>query len=64
MPRYDIKVELIGHDGNAFNLIGRVAKALRKEVSAEAATEFTNQAMEQGSYDELLAFIQETVDVT
>lgn len=64
-PRYpDVEVELIGTDGNAFALIGKVAKALRREVSREASDAFRSEAMIQGSYDELLQLIMRTVEVS
>lgn len=59
----DLTVELTGGDGNAFALIGNVARAIRRHAGTQAASDFTNQAMEQESYDELLRFIQETVNV-
>lgn len=58
-----VTVELIGQDGNAFNLIGLTARALRREVSPDAADAFTSEAMESESYEDLLAFIQATVHV-
>lgn len=64
-PTYPaVEVELIGTDGNAFALIGKVAKALRREVSREASDKFKAEAMSQGSYDELLALIMRTVEVS
>ena len=60
---YPVTVELVGTDGNAFALIGRVQKAIRREVGTEQATAFAAEAMEQGSYDELLRFIMQTVEV-
>ena len=59
----DVTVKLIGEDGNAFNLIGLVNRALRKGPGEDAAKEFTTSAMSCGSYDELLSLIQETVNV-
>lgn len=59
----DVTVQLTGRDGNAILIIGAVAKALRKEVSAEAATAFSNSAMDCGSYDELLQLAVTTVNV-
>lgn len=63
-PKYpDVRVQLTGEDGNAYSIIGRIAKALRREVSNDAATEFTTAAFDCGSYDELLVLAMETVDV-
>lgn len=58
----DIHVQLIGQDGNAFSIIGRVASAIRRKHGAEAASTFTNEAMTNESYDDLLAYISRTVD--
>jgi len=59
-----VKVQLTGKDGNVFNLIGIVAKALRSQVSEAAAIEFRNAAMDSSSYDEVLQLIMRTVDVS
>lgn len=64
MTTYDITVKLTGTDGNAFAIIGTVREAIRKNVGNEAAQEFSERVLQCGSYDELLAFVQETVDVT
>ena len=70
-PKYDpafvmypeVEVELIGQDGNAFTLIALTKSALRREVGKAAADRFFELATQTGSYDELLAFIQNTVTV-
>lgn len=58
-----LEVKLLGENGNAFNLIGITAKALRKHAGKEAAEEFLTESMEQKSYDDLLAYIQRIVTV-
>ena len=64
-PRFpDVQVELIGQDGNAFNLIGLTAKALRRAGHPFEANQFTSEAMEMGAYDELLQLIMRTVEVS
>lgn len=60
----DVHVQLSGRDGNAMLIIGRVAAALRQQVSGSAADEFAREAMDCDSYDELLAFVQRTVEVS
>lgn len=50
----DVKVRLVGTDGNAFAIIGAVSTALRKAGHPEAAKEFTEQAFKSKSYDALL----------
>lgn len=53
-PKYpDIEVELVGHDGNAFVVMGRVAKALRRTGHADEIAEFQKECMSD-DYDHLL----------
>lgn len=59
----EVHVQLTGQDGNAFMIIGRIAKALRSEVSPDAAAEFSHDAMNCESYDALLDFAGSTVNV-
>lgn len=59
----DVTVKLIGTDGNAFNLIGKVAAELRSVRGRDAVNTFTIMAMACESYDALLALIQRTVRV-
>jgi hypothetical protein len=50
----DIEVQLTGEDGNAFFIIGRVTKALRRAgVENDMIESFTNEAM-SGDYDNVL----------
>jgi hypothetical protein len=50
----DIKVQLTGHDGNAFAIMGRVSKALKMDgVSQEEVEEYQKESM-SGNYDHLL----------
>lgn len=60
----NVDVQLTGSDGNAFAIIGAVAKGLRRAGETEAATEFSNNAMDCGSYDELLQLAMATVNVS
>jgi hypothetical protein len=63
MPKYDIEVELIGNDGNAFSIMGAVTKAMRRAgVSQEERDEYFRQAT-AGDYDQLLATTMEWVEV-
>lgn len=59
----DVKVRLIGEDGNAFSIIGRVSKALRAAGYSEATKEFSNDAM-SGDYDHLLQTVLRYVSVS
>ena len=48
------EVQLTGEDGNVFNIIGLVARALRNAGMKAEATEFTNKAFASESYDAVL----------
>ncbi|SMY01259.1 hypothetical protein BSP239C_03205 [Brevibacterium sp. 239c] len=54
-PKYpDVSVPLVGQDGNAFAILGRVTRALNKAgVSQAERDEFFNEAT-SGDYDHLL----------
>jgi hypothetical protein len=63
MAKYDIKVELVGNDGNAFSIMGAVTKAMRRAgVSREEQDEYFKQAT-AGDYNQLLATTMEWVEV-
>lgn len=64
-PKYpQIEVELTGHDGNAFAILGRVMSALRKnKVSQEDQALFMKEAT-SGDYDNLLQTCMKWVDVS
>jgi hypothetical protein len=59
----DVEVGLIGEDGNVFNVIGKVKKALRAAGYREGAEEFTREAFACGSYDEVLQLVMNTVEI-
>jgi hypothetical protein len=63
-PRYpNVTVTLIGEDGNAFSILGKVQKALRKaDVPDEQVREFFDEAT-SGDYDHLLQTAMAWVDV-
>lgn len=54
-PKYHhIELELSGHDGNAFMIIGRATKAMRRNhVSTDEIAKFTEEVM-SGDYDNVL----------
>ena len=56
MPKYpDITVELVGQNGNAFNILGICLRAMRRAgLSKEEQDAFQAEAM-SGNYDHLLA---------
>lgn len=57
-----VGVRLVGADGNAFAIIARVRKALRRAGEHDAAEEFVKLAMEQESYGALLRLVLATVN--
>lgn len=58
-----LQVKLIGEDGNAFAVLGRVKQALRKAgVSKAERDEFIAEAT-SGDYNHLLATVMNWVDV-
>lgn len=60
-PKYPtIEVELSGQDGNAFNLLGLVSRALR--TGGVSPEEFTAEAT-SGDYDHLLRTCTKWVNV-
>lgn len=59
----DIVVELIGRDGNIFNLMGLVTRALRRNGRGDLVAEFTKAVTDSKSYDEALCVIMEYVIV-
>jgi len=62
-PVTNVTVRLVGTDGNAFALLGKVRQAFRRAgYDAGFIEQFTKEAM-AGSYDELLACIMRYVNV-
>jgi len=61
--RYDVRVRLSGEDGNAFAIIGKVSLALKRAGYTAVAAEFRDAAFKCESYDALLRFAMETVEV-
>ena len=64
MPKYEnVSVVLVNEDGNAFSIMGRVTKALRRaKVSDTAVKTFQQEAM-AGDYDNLLQTVMKWVNV-
>lgn len=61
MPKTNIKVKLVGKDGNAFSIIARVRQALRRGGREDLVEPFTKEAT-SGNYTHLLATVMEYVD--
>ena len=59
----EIEVQLTGQDGNAFMIIGRVARELRRAgVSSEEIKEFQSEAT-SGDYDHVIQTAMAWVNV-
>lgn len=60
----NITVKLVGEDGNIFNLMGKVQKALKKAgVSKEEQSQFLEEVSQSNSYDQALQVIMEWMEV-
>ena len=58
----DVEVELIGQNGNAFLIIGKVRRALKSAGEDEAADAFVDEAT-SGDYDHLLRTVHSYVTI-
>lgn len=60
----NVKVRLIGQDGNAFFILAATEKAMRKAgVDEKAIDDYTKDAT-SGDYDHLLQVTMQTVNVS
>ena len=62
MPKTDIHVKLIGTDGNAFAILGKVKQALVQAGHVELAEQFIKEVT-AGDYDHLLQICLEYVEI-
>ena len=60
----EIEVELSGQDGNAFFIIGRVSKAMRRAGIDSGEIDAYRAAAMSGDYDNVLQVTMATVEVT
>ena len=61
-PKFpDVKVKLVGEDGNAYSIMGRVSTALKRAGYRDAVDEYIAQAT-SGDYDNLLRVTMDTVE--
>ena len=58
------KVQLVGQDGNVFNLLGICTRALKRADQYEEAAELQKRVMSCSSYDEALVIMLDYVDET
>ena len=64
MPKFDVDVQLVGRDGNAFAIMGAVSKALRRAgATAEGIAKYREEST-SGDYDNLLRVAMKWVRVS
>jgi hypothetical protein len=63
MPKTDIKVKLIGENGNAFHIIGKVMKALKRAGYHKLAKEYQVEAT-SGDYNHVLITTMDYIEIT
>jgi hypothetical protein len=56
-------VQLIGQDGNVFNLVGICSRALKKAGRLEEAKAMQERVFSCGSYEEALVIMSEYVEI-
>ena len=61
-PKTNVKVKLIGEDGNAFFILGKVSESLRKAGYEKFIDEYLTEAR-GGDYNHLLQTTMKYVDV-
>ena len=59
----DISVQLVGQNGNVFNLMGIVIRALRSNGFGDEVDDFVSEVTSSKSYHEALAVMMQWVDV-
>lgn len=63
MPKTDVKVKLLGRNGNAFAIMGAVKQAMKRmDVDKAIIDEYLEEAM-SGDYDNLLVTTMKYVEV-
>jgi len=61
-PQPRPKMDLIGHDGNIYAIMGRASSLLRDAGMKEQSDEMIRRVTSSGSYDEALHIVSEYVD--
>jgi len=59
----EIEVKLIGEDGNAFSILGRIQSALRRNKVPDSEIKLFLSEATSGNYDELLVTCMKWVNV-
>lgn len=57
------KCQLIGEDGNIFNLVGKASRVLKKNDMHQSAKEMQNRVLDASSYEEAIYIIGEYVEI-
>lgn len=61
-PKYDIEVQLSGQDGNVFNLMSLVTRAMKRNgIDAGEREAFLSEVRSSSSYDEALRVMSDWV---
>jgi hypothetical protein len=63
MAKTNVEVKLVGENGNAFAILGRVSQALKRAGHNDLAKEFMAEAT-SGDYDHLLQVCCKYVEVS
>lgn len=64
MPKFNhVSVKLMGQDGNAFLIMGRVTEAMKRAGIDKAEIDAYREAAMSGDYDNLLHLTCDTVNV-
>jgi len=58
-----VTVKLVGEDGNVFNVIGKITRALKDAGQADKAGEFQRKALSSESYDAVLQLAFNYVEI-
>jgi hypothetical protein len=64
MSKYDIEVNLVGEDGNAFAILGRCTKAMRRGGVPKSDIDTFLKEATSGDYDHLLQTVMRWVKVS
>ena len=59
-----IEVELLGHDGNAFMILGRTQNAMRQAGATQEEVDQYHEEATSGDYDHLLSVTDDWVIIT
>ena len=61
-PITNVKVKLVGEDGNAFTVLSKVSKALKQAGHEDLVKHYMTEGMD-GDYDHLLQVTMQYVEV-